>query len=149
MQESMSLKYEPASEQHCWLDLTKTEDILGPEAGDAPAIVYLHGAAGCRVMVAPIQLDTTQHTEQRCSCDSVAQCAEQRCSCDSVAQLRSYSVAQCAASATGSLLATGPPQGVGLSQHPAIVYLHGAAGCRVVVSWCCLGFRGWVLRFRV
>jgi len=36
--------------RHCGLDLTKTEDILGPEAGDAPAIVYLHGAAGCRVM---------------------------------------------------------------------------------------------------
>jgi hypothetical protein len=38
------------------LDFGKTEECLGPAAGDAPAILYVHGAGGCRTMVRGVPL---------------------------------------------------------------------------------------------
>jgi pimeloyl-ACP methyl ester carboxylesterase len=36
--------------KHTSLDMSKTEDTLGPGPGEAVSIVYLHGAGGCRLM---------------------------------------------------------------------------------------------------
>lgn len=36
--------------KHSVLDFTVTEDVLGPSAGEAPTVVYVHGGGGCRAM---------------------------------------------------------------------------------------------------